>query len=210
MKRLISSRLVVILAAAVVLCGAAVPSSAAGARVERFASAFWMFPTSDPHQFVAYDAFAWTDEGTGGFDIAGVSRSICTKARRKNGTMIECRGGDFVSADPAKTFEMSPDGSSATLRIERRGHTHVVHWTSDPTGLGFYEAEEICLPSGGQGYGGGITRAASATGKIFGKKLGRSRFADIEIGVMVSQCGLPTFHHDRTGRVTGYSLLIPR
>lgn len=104
---------------------------------------------------------------------------------------------------------MSPDGSSAHLNITKKGQTQEVTWESDPIPSGEYFAEEVC-GSGGQGYGGGVARAARATGTIFGKKLGKG-YADLEVGVMVTQCDWsPVFRFDKNGLLSGYSLTIPR
>lgn len=190
----------------------AAASNATGARADHFAAAVWMFPTKTPHVSISYAAFALTGDSVNGkaSEFAGMSRSRCERHRIKHGVMIECRGGKFVSGNPDEVFQMSPDGTTAKLEIKKHGVTHSVSWSSDVTDVGLYSAEEVCIPSGDHGYGGGLYRNATAAGTVFGKKLGRARGAWLETGVMVSNCMSPIFDFDSRGRLTGYSMMLPR
>ena len=206
-------RKVFLLAAAFLVVAGLPPVATASpnARAERIATAFWRLPTNTKHEYIGYSAFAWTSESVGGSgpSFAGVARSRCREERSPHSISVTCSGGDFVSGDPSKVFEMSPDGSEAHLKITKDGHTQEVSWAGDPIPTGEYFAEESC-GGDGHGYGGGVAREARATGTIFGHKLTKGH-ADLEMGAMVTQCDWsPVLRFDRRGVLRGYSFTIPR
>ncbi len=167
-----------------------------GARVERQAFATWMIPTGRAHHFDWFYAIAWTHDGAGQFpNFAGIGKGHCVVRRTKRSMSVACIGNHHVSGDPATDFAMAPDGSSAELKVRKRGESHVVRWAAREPLPGSYFAEEYCMSSSGeegQGVGMGTWRDAVTEGKIFGNRFKfrsrHSRWNELSMGAMVTQC----------------------
>jgi hypothetical protein len=97
------------------------------------------------------------------------------------------RGCDAVADGPEiplDQFEIDPALGSATLRFRYQGFMHRVRWRAH-TEAGLYPRHYLFPTSGFAGAGVIIGRDAVASGRLFGKRLGRSGFQRGELAAAV-------------------------
>lgn len=139
----------------------------AGIRTERRAEAFFLLPERDGRRPFLY---VTVHEITADYEGFGLSRGFCygddipASCKTATGSAIagELRGGDVFEIDPAL--------DAAYLKVTRKGVTHELTWTAtgDPAPS---TTEHECGPVPAGPKSAGVTRAALASGTIFGREL---------------------------------------
>ena len=200
----------VVLGTAILLLAAAMPASAdpmpgAGAGAYQLADAAWIVP-EDKRSGTFYFAMAMRFAPTvpaGLETFAVVGKGRCFSSGGRHGGFTICTASGRGEAIDPMDFEMDPLLESARMTIESRGFTHEVEWT----GRGDLPQAGGGVQGGGSGVSAGVDigRAARATGKVFGVKMGPRLDAFSYLmqgaigGVWFNAAGY-TFHDD--GRVT--------
>lgn len=184
-------------------------------RIEREASADWMVPTGKPHHFRWYYAWVWDSQGAGDVppSFVSIGGGTCVRKRSKNSVSVTCRGSKYAHGK-ISDFSMAPDASSAHLRFRKNGVTHRVDWTAKEPRPGLYGAEEWCYDrqgnEEGRGLGGGISRDARASGRVFGQRVKKSTlWTEMATGAMASQCSWADRSITDDGRAT-LTVKLPR
>jgi hypothetical protein len=139
-------------------------------RVDREAWASWLVPTSKPHVFKWLGFQVEThDSLESASSMVFVVTGRCEVFKRGSNCMGMGEGTSLKQGE----FEMSPDASTASLKMTRHGKRYSGSWTSEAV-FGLYSLEELCMSSdgsSGQGAGAGTIRPSSVTGVYAGRKM---------------------------------------
>jgi hypothetical protein len=164
------------------------------AALDTKALASWTVPTDNPRvykwYFVDVELRERPLEGDGRGE-AYLARGRCRVNERGGAWRMICSGvgpGGFPYE-----FAADPVGSSASFRAKKRSLRTAIDWTSSPEDTDLYESGELCSrgKESGEGRGGGLYHRASATGRMFGRRLATQSkydYAAIFRGAMVTEC----------------------
>ncbi|MGH2808203.1 MAG: hypothetical protein ACRDKT_13120 [Actinomycetota bacterium] len=167
-------------------------------RIEERAFATWLIPTEKKHRFIWYFGMAQLHDnvaGPGQHRFAALGRGECIRHERALGSITMCEADRFVRGRVARDFSMGPLVASATLGIRYKGRKQVIRWAAPATEGDVYDQQETC--PAGQGVGAGITRNATVTGRMFGRRLPKGSitttkrgiaYGILQRGAVASQC----------------------
>ena len=173
-------------------------------RRDRQAEAGWIVKGEGPTGYMGYFVWIVDFSETGESPdkaVAMMFRGPCEVETSRNGWSYGCHGRGFGKEVAASKFRMDPLLDSASISVRHRRRNHRVGWTATQPDPGLYQSSEACggmnedgEEEEGTGEGGGIFKAAKATGRIFGHRLNTStRFdnADLSSGATVTECSSP-------------------
>jgi hypothetical protein len=202
--------LVVVLALLTIAPAAPVPAQP-HVRTEEAAIATWLIPTRYKHRFIWYFGYAQHHENVGApgqHSFAALGRGRCIRHERALGSVTMCDANRFVRGRVARDFSMGPLVASATLGIRYRGRKHVIRWSAPATEGNAYRKQETCRA--GQGVGAGLSRNATVTGRMFGRRLPRGSlttsrrgiaYGILQRGAVASECSFMRSFTIEDGRV---------
>ena len=167
---------VIAIGALLAVLGAGSPAQA-GIRVEHRTDAVFVLPERNgthPALFVSALRMAWVPEdgsleSPGSVPVLwGISRGECRDTVSLDSCIMIERGvgGRFREGD---VFEFDEDLSSAYLKVTRKGITHEVRWTATSDHDPIVRTPACDIPPIATEVG--TQRAASAQGRVFGRKV---------------------------------------
>lgn len=177
------------------LCASVAPASALPdasneAVIDETGAASWMFPTDRPGHSKWFFGGAYRSAVAGGntVTVGFAVEGTCRTTSRAGGRVTECTGTGTGGRIPAAAFRLDPTMSEGELVLRDGPRTHRIVWQGDEAPPAGYFQSEACQQ--GTGRGAGFVQHASASGRIFGRRLSSSGVdhAILTRGAMVTEC----------------------